>query len=156
MLPSTMPDHDAERSLVFAWRMMAAGRSRCPALRRDMEEIAGARAAELLCVLKVFLVTLGNASRRRLCVGHPICRHRTPDEEGMLALIAARQNGDDERVASHLRWLILPERREPVSQSLAALADIAVSAGLRLEAPRRDPRPMFDADAALASIATGP
>jgi len=134
--------------------MLAAGRARCPALHRDMEIAAGALAGELLAVLSVFLVTIGNSSRRRLAVGHPICRHRTLDEAAVLALIAARQSGDGARVAAHLRWLVLPERREAVAKALAAFADVAGRAGLRLAPPRQYMRPMRESGV-LSMVSVG-
>ncbi|MEI9991977.1 MAG: hypothetical protein WDM86_18300 [Rhizomicrobium sp.] len=129
-------DH-AEHVMVFAWRMLVAGRARCPVLRDELAAAAGAQAMDVLSALSVFLTTLGNGSRHRLCVGPPRCSHRTTDEQAMLALIAAAQDGDEERVAAHLRWLVVPDQRDAVSRSVQALAELADRASLHIPAPVR-------------------
>jgi hypothetical protein len=128
--------HSAERTLVLAWHMLAAGRSRCPALRSDMEAVAGCHAMALLSAVEIFLVALGNSSRRRLAIGHPVCLHRTFDEQTILALIAAKQEGNVDRVAAHMRWLVLPGRREIVLETLDTLTAVAARANLTLAETR--------------------
>ncbi len=140
MLASAFPESESDRAefvLVFAWRMLVAGRARCPVLHDELVAHAGERAMDLLSALSVFLLTLGNGSRRRLSVGHPGCDHRTGDEQAMLALIAAAQDGDDDCLAAHLRWLVLPGRRTAAARSVQALAELAGRAGLHIDPPVR-------------------
>ncbi|MEJ0025683.1 MAG: hypothetical protein WDN01_06610 [Rhizomicrobium sp.] len=118
--------------LIFALRMLVAGRARCPLLHEEMDIAAGPLAMEFLAALSIFLMTLGNGSRRRLAVGPPPCHHRMPDEEAILCLVAAAQEDDEERLAAHLCWLVRSERQQAVRGSLRALADMATCAGLRL------------------------
>lgn len=93
---------------------------------------------ELLSALNIFLFTLGSASRRRLSIGHPICRHRTFDELAVLALITARQENDIDRVAAHMRWLVIPDHREAVLKVLGMLVESANRANFRLSESPRD------------------
>jgi hypothetical protein len=125
----------AERTLVFAWRMLVMGRGGCARLHEELETIAGDLAPELLLALGAFLMALGNASRRKLSVGHPGCRHRTADELAMLALIAAAQVGDEARLAAHLRWMARPDDLSALHVNLAGLADLTRRAGFGLALP---------------------
>ncbi|MEI9988575.1 MAG: hypothetical protein WDM86_00935 [Rhizomicrobium sp.] len=72
MLPSAPAESDGDRAehlLVLAWRMLVAGRARCPMLHEQLAAEVGDHAMGLLSVLSVFLMTLGNGNRRRLSVG---------------------------------------------------------------------------------------
>jgi hypothetical protein len=141
-----------EQLLVFAWRMLVAGRQYCPLLEAELSRCAGANAREVLAALNVFLIAISNASRRRISVGHPGCPLITPDERSLLALLGSAASGRSDAVSAHLCWLVRSEHQDTVRTLLGGFreddrASGTPSAGAGRRIPRavshRTPRAAF-------------
>ena len=118
--------------LVWTWRKLVAGHDGCPVLTREYGRFAGPQAEALLSAFANFLLMLGQASRRMLAVGQPYCAGLTADEERMLRLIAAAQNGDDVLLWAHLAWLARREYQDDVRLAANRLVDALNEAGVVL------------------------
>jgi hypothetical protein len=95
----------AERMLIYGVRRMASGGDRCPATRREFAEALGPLAEDALAAFRCFFWTLAAFGRRRLAVGFPGAGAVSCDERLLLAVFAAAQAGEAERLSAHLRFL---------------------------------------------------
>jgi hypothetical protein len=95
----------AERMLIYGVRRMAAGGDRCPATRREFGETLGPLAEDALAAFRRFFWTLAAFGRRRLAVGFPGAGTVSCDERLLLAVFAAAQAGEADRLSAHLRFL---------------------------------------------------
>ncbi|MEI9889128.1 MAG: hypothetical protein WDN08_22005 [Rhizomicrobium sp.] len=125
----------SEQVLVFAWRMLVAGRRQCPALHAELAAYAGGETHQVLAGLGVVLMTLGQGSRRPVSVRHPGCAVVTRDERNLLALLAAAQSGDDDLLAARLRWTVRPDCQMPALVVVQTFARLLDRIDLRLPAP---------------------
>jgi hypothetical protein len=123
----------AEYLLVRSWRRFVLGHGPCPLLAGAFGDAR--RGQDLLHTLAVFLGALGKGSRHPLSVGHPGCIGLTCDEAQMLALLAAMQARHRMLFDAHLRWLVRPEYREPVTIAARVLTRLLSLARIRLPCP---------------------
>ncbi len=132
-----------EQLLVFAWRMLVAGRRHCPLLESELSRCAGPNAREILAALSAFLMAISNASRRRISVGPPGCPVITQDERSLLALIGSAASGQRDAVSAHLCWLVRSEHREAVHAMLDVFATTIAQTDIRVPAPAVEYRPLY-------------
>jgi hypothetical protein len=107
--------------LVWTWRKFVVGHADCPVLAREYFAFAGEQADDLLIAFAAFLQALGSGSRRTMTVGHPHCAGLTPDEQQILRLIAAAQEGEDALLEAHLSWLVKGSQKEAVARTVKML-----------------------------------
>jgi hypothetical protein len=141
--------------MVWTWRKFVAGHADCPVLAREYRYFAGDTAPELLTAFGAFLQALGYGSRRMLAIGRPHCVGLTADEQQMLRLMAAAQNGEDARLRAHLCWLVGAAHETATLGALRLLVDRLVDCGVKLPqasyAPP-PPRPMLEVVRAAAQM----
>jgi hypothetical protein len=84
---------------------MASGGDRCLATRHEFAEVLGPLAEDALAAFRCFFWTLAAFGRRRLAVGFPGAGAVSHDERLLLAVFAAAQAGEADRLSAHLRLL---------------------------------------------------
>ncbi|HEY0301201.1 MAG TPA: hypothetical protein VGC36_07715 [Rhizomicrobium sp.] len=124
----------SEQVLVFAWRMLVAGRPHCGFLHAELEAYAGDEARNVLAGLSAVLMALGQGSRKTISVGHPGCALVTQDERNVLALLATAQQCDEDLLAVRLCWTVRPESQRAALVILQTFAVLLDQIGLRLPA----------------------
>jgi hypothetical protein len=141
--------------MVWTWRKFVAGRADCPVLAREYQRFAGDQAPMLLAAFGAFLQALGHGSRRILAIGRPYCAGLTTDEQHILRLMAAAQNGDAALVQGHLCWLVKAAHQPATVGALQMLMDCLLACDVCL--PAADyipppPRPMLEMVRAVAGM----
>jgi hypothetical protein len=141
--------------MVWTWRKFVAGHADCLVLTREYQRFAGDEAPALLAAFGAFLQALGYGSRRMLAIGRPHCVGLTADEQHILRLMAAAQNGEDARLEAHLCWLVKAGHEPATLGALRMLADRLTVCGVKLPqaayAPP-PPRPMLEVVRAAARM----
>jgi hypothetical protein len=136
--PPSDPGDPSARLALHAFRRRVKPSARaCPVTTASVDE-AGKAMGELV-------ETLSRLGRRRLKVGEPGRSAQTPDEQTLLAALAAAQAEDRDALEAALRWLF---GREPVQEALEAVHHAAATfalAGWTWERPpaRRGMEPPF-------------
>jgi len=112
-----------ERLLLWGLRAIAIGRSECPGLAHAFFAAWGYRGGQVLGACYVLVKCIALSGRRRLSVHVPGCNAMTPDEAGVLKVIAAAQvpDGDDALLRSRLRRLV---ESEPEEALVSAVLDV--------------------------------
>jgi hypothetical protein len=96
----------AERTLIDGVRRMASGRDGCKLTRREFAAVFGPLTEEALAAFRCFFWTLAAFGRRRLAVRFPGSGAVSLDERLVLAVLAAAQAGEKDRLCAHLCWLV--------------------------------------------------
>jgi|GEM_PF-1654786 len=136
--PPLDPGDPSARLALHAFRRRVKPSARaCPVASSSVDE-AGRAMGQLVD-------SLSRLGRRKLVVGDPGRTAQTPDEQTLLAALAAAQADDTDAVTAALRWLF---GREPVDEALDAVYNAAASfasAGWTWERPeaRRGKEPQF-------------
>lgn len=125
----------SEHLVVFAWRMLVAGRRHCPALRDELEACAEDDAPKVLAGLSAVLLAVGRGSRKPISVGHPGCAVVTKDERDLLSLLSAAQTGDESLLAARLCWMVRLECQLAAAAIVQSFAITMDAVGLRLPCP---------------------
>lgn len=134
---------DGEQLILWAFRMVAVGRSGCPGLRRAFVETCGAGGEEAFISLFTFARYIGHRARRPIRLRTPGCQETTADEQSLLALFAAARDGfgggRDDRLRAHFSWLV----EGPPSEAVILMVKVVAQALHDAGAPLREPAPAF-------------
>jgi hypothetical protein len=125
----------AEHLIVWSLRRLAVGRLHCPLVAREFAEACGAEAGQALAAFRVLLWTLGGSGRRRLTVGPPGLLDLSRDEELLLAVFAAAQMGEEDRLRAHLAWLYGSGDTARLEAAVRVVACTLAEKGHRLRLP---------------------
>lgn len=138
LTPPSDPGEPSARLALHAFRRRVKPSARaCPVTSAGVDE-AGRAMGELVEILS-------RLGRRPLTVGDPGRAAQTPDEQTLLAALAAAQADDSDAVVAALRWLF---GSEPVPEAIEAVENAAATfaaAGWTWERPqaRRGMEPQF-------------
>ena len=135
--------------MIDALRRLAFSGSCAAIPRRDFALAFPGDAGEVFATFRAFLGVLAHGGRRKLRVGAPGARSRTPDETLVVALVAAAQAGDEALVDAYLCWLTHVEARGAAAITVRALATALAVQGQWLQ-----PLPRQFALAPLAGLCT--
>lgn len=113
-----------EHLLVWSFRAYAIGRYDCPAIVREYAAACGGLAREARVAVEVFAQQVEMQGRRPVNLSPPGCLGLSRDEQLLLAIFAAAQQGDEDRCGAHLTWLLAKPPRAP----LYAAAQVAAQA----------------------------
>jgi hypothetical protein len=118
----------SERLALGALRLIAAGRSSCPAVIRSFDDRLGCQGASALKGLTTVARLLPAESKRKLCLGWLCVRGVTWDEAAILGLLEAAQRSDAEGVTTWLERLGVDEASRELRKGLAwAVAGFVVT-----------------------------
>ena len=142
-MSATSPDHPlrlcdltrGEHMLLWAFRAQVFGVGDCDLVRRQFEEACGPLGLEALTALAVFVRELGVAGRRRIVLAAPGSYRLTRDEQSVLALFAAAQDEDYQRLDAHLSWLLADAPRGPFGAAACLVGQAFGFGGLLLRTP---------------------
>lgn len=97
------------RLLLWSMRLLSENRGNWGIVQQELWLCCGlARVESVLQALEEFLAILALEGRRPLLMKHCDARRMTASEQAVIALIAAGEQGDAERLAAHTRWLVRP------------------------------------------------
>jgi hypothetical protein len=90
-------------------RLLAESRANWGIVQQELWLCCGlARVENVLQALEEFLAILALEGRRPLLMKHCDARRMTASEQAVIALIAAGEQDDADRLAAHARWLVRP------------------------------------------------
>ncbi|MEO1311332.1 MAG: hypothetical protein AAFV51_10250 [Pseudomonadota bacterium] len=120
---------------VWAFRATVAGQSDCPALTRGYRDLLGEHGEPALRAIETLVAAIAqDGRRRRVGLAPPGCCCVTADELSIVAVLAAAQAGDRERLTAHLRWIVGRETAGTLG-AVCAVAAVFSKAGLPITAP---------------------
>jgi hypothetical protein len=125
----------AEHAIVWAFRVTAMGRSACPMVDRVFRDLAGPVAAEAKASFTVFVEELRRQGRRTVTLAPPGMLTMTRDEQLIVAVFAAAQVGDYQRLDAHLTWLLGRSPQAPFAAAACLVADAFSMTGAELRQP---------------------
>lgn len=143
-LPTDLRDLGyGEHLLVWGFRAVVSGRGECPIVAREFKQACGDLAGETRAALTVFVQQLAVQGRRTVSLAPPGCLTLTRDEQLVVAVFAAAQAGDQDRLDAHLAWLLAGPPAPPFAACARAVAQALAISGhrLRLAPPVLAPRP---------------
>lgn len=118
----------SERLTLTALRLIAAGRSQCPALSRSFDGHLGVQGRTAFRGILALARLLPLESRRKLSLGWICVKGVTWDEAAILALLEAAQRSDADAIAVWMQRLGLETPSRELKKGLAwAAAAFAVS-----------------------------
>lgn len=123
-----------------AFRIMAAG-SDPGAVVAAFDARFGFAGRAALGALQLLVREIGTAGGRRVTIACPGCCRMTGDELSVLALLAAAQRRDHQRLGAHLYWLLAGRDSETARVSALAAAGLFRGAGLSIADPPVDVSP---------------
>lgn len=108
------------RILLWAMRLLAENRSNWGIVQQELWLCCGiARVESALQALEEFLAILALEGRRPLILKPSDARRMSAVEQALMALVAAGERGERERLAAHARWLVRPlAQRDLIAQAL--------------------------------------
>jgi len=108
------------RILLWAMRLLAENRSNWGIVQQELWLCCGlARVESVLQALEEFLAILALEGRRPLVMKPSETRRMSAGEQAVMAMIAAGERGDGDRLAAHARWLVRPlAQRDLLAQAL--------------------------------------
>lgn len=108
------------RLLLRAMRLLAEQRANWGIVQQELWLCCGlARVESVLQALEEFLAILALEGRRPLLMKPADARRMTAGEQAVLALIAAAERQENDRLAAHARWLVRPlAQRDLIAQAL--------------------------------------
>jgi hypothetical protein len=108
------------RILLWAMRLLAENRSNWGIVQQELWLCCGiARVESVLQALDEFLAILALEGRRPLILKPSDARRMSAGEQAVMALVAAGERGERERLAAHARWLVRPlVQRDLIAQAL--------------------------------------
>ena len=109
-----------DRILLWAMRLLAENRSNWGIVQQELWLCCGiARVENVLQALEKFLGILALEGRRPLILKPSDARRMSATEQAAMALVAAGDRGERERLAAHARWLVRPlAQRDLIAQAL--------------------------------------
>ncbi len=128
-----------EHMLLWAFRAEAFGAGQCHLVRRQFEQACGPVGAEALNALVVFVRELARRGKRRIGICAPGSYRLSRDEQLILAVFAAAQAEQYDRMAAHLAWLVGAEPAPAFPAAACLVADALALNGLILRLPDADP-----------------
>jgi hypothetical protein len=145
-----------EHLLVWTLRAIAIGHGDCTRLHQAFEAACGPQGGHALMTYFALVRMIGGAGRRRLRLRMPGCACLSSDEQAILAVIAAAQEGlrtgETARLKAHLRWLVGGEPDQTFIHAANIVAHILQANGQRLPLRARRVGPDDRKEAAPATI----
>lgn len=121
-----------EHMLLWTFRAAAAGAGRCLMVRRIFEDACGPVGAETHNALLVFVRELALKGRRQISLCLPGIHQLSRDEQLILAVFAAAQAEDYQRMEAHLAFLTASEPAPAFAAVACLVADAFSMNGLVL------------------------
>lgn len=113
----------SSRLLLWSMRLLAENHGNWGIVQQELWLCCGlARVESVLQALEEFLAILALEGRRPLLMKHCDARRMTASEQAVIALIAAGEQNDAERVAAHARWLVRPLAQRDLAAQASLLA----------------------------------
>jgi hypothetical protein len=141
------------RMLIHGVRRMAFGGDSCPITRREFAAALGASADDALAAFRCFFRAVAAFGRRRLAIGFPGAGTVTHDERLLVAVFAAAQANEQDRLAAHLRWLTAGGEHRVLAATAAVIGKALAAAGHDLAPPAPlSPAPISRPQLALTSF----
>ena len=125
--------------VVWAFRALALGRNDNPVVARTFEDACSPVAEESRNAFIVFVRELQRLGRRRVRLAPPGCLTLTRDEQLILAVFSAAQEGGHDRLEAHLTWLMGGAPRPPLAAAAAVVAQALEFNGHVIPAPLVEP-----------------
>ncbi|MBQ1542402.1 MAG: hypothetical protein IIZ63_10400 [Caulobacteraceae bacterium] len=125
--------------VVWAFRALALGRNDNPVVARTFEDACSPVAEESRNAFIVFVRELQRLGRRRVRLAPPGCLTLTRDEQLILAVFSAAQEGAHDRLEAHLTWLMGGAPRPPLAAAAAVVAQALEFNGHVIPAPLVEP-----------------
>jgi hypothetical protein len=132
--PGTLGASSADHLLVWTLRRVVVRREICAAILREFADACGDESEAVLGIFRAFVLTLGQAARRPVSVGHPGYFGLTADERQILSMIRAAQDDDQVRLDALVCWFARPNEQHPLALAIYVLGtafaahDLLVSA----------------------------
>lgn len=122
--------------MIWAFRTVALGRGDSVVLQKAFEDACSPVGQESLNAFVVFVRELSRQGRRRIKLAPPGCTSLTRDEQSILALFAAAQEGAHDRLRAHLAWLAAGVPAAPLPAAAAMVAQALEFNGHIIPAPQ--------------------
>lgn len=113
-----------EHMLLWAFRATAFGVAGCALVPRQFDESCGIGGSEALDAITVFVRELALHGRRKVTLCVPGSYRLSCDEQLILALFAAAQVEDYNRMEAHLCWLLADQPRPPFAAAACLVAQV--------------------------------
>jgi hypothetical protein len=141
MLIDPAPSHDlrclgyADHLLIWSLRACAVGRWPCAMLEREYRDACGAAADDARSALRTFARALETQTRRAIVLSPPASITVTDDEQRLVAVFAAAQDGDRARCEAHLRRLLAGPANRFLHDFARVVGEALLARGHRICAP---------------------
>jgi hypothetical protein len=125
----------AEHLVVWSLRAYAAGRIDCPIVARAWRDACGPLGDPARAAFTVFGQQLAVQGRRPVILGRAGLVTLTRDEQLLLAIFAAAQDGDTARCEARLTWLLGRPAGPPFATCAEVVAHALAAHGHRMRRP---------------------
>lgn len=116
-------------------RACAVGHQECCVLTQGYRAHLDKDWPEALSLILLLTRIIGADGRRKVSVGLPGAPRLTSDELSLIALLAAAQAGDEDRVNAHFAWLLAAQPEETARKVALRLGALFARTGLTIDSP---------------------